>query len=464
MLIRMILFFLTLTSSVLLRADDGLNDKEQVFEFRGLEFPLVEAFPGAKEKRDVGLAPKLVIDRSVLEKLKENYRLDELNFDADTVYSYQSLLNVQMMDSRFKFNGASQQLMSKMFIWANYLLPDLKNNEISDSEVIFHFERLKQLLPSEVLKQVFLQAFLSKIGDYINEPDFIERLINIAMQLGLDLNQNLLSYDFRCNLLRPLSDIQKSCRNEERDFGGFDEKEYAKKFGAIFRLIEKLGSEGFGDLKCYWDDSIGHDINAEKPERLDLYSRSGRNFMPSFNHKKELRNNPLYEISYENRIEALLGSSGINPEFSDKRCRDIDIHTLMSSLKSEVLNETTKLTNSIGPESKFQTYRSDFGFGINKGNRRNDFLDLEVIPSYHSSCSNAKIEDEFVCLLVDAHESLDRTYPAGFLKEGHIDRLGVCSESDRVTYMIRGRFRGLSLDNLRKWFSPKRVDACLDKY
>ena len=186
--------------------------------------------------------------------------------------------------------------------------------------------------------------------------------------------------------------------------------------------------------------------------------------MPSFNHKKELRNNPLYEISYENRIEALLGSSGINPEFSDKRCRDIDIHTLMSSLKSEVLNETTKLTNSIGPESKFQTYRSDFGFGINKGNRRNDFLDLEVIPSYHSSCSNAKIEDEFVCLLVDAHESLDRTYPAGFLKEGHIDRLGVCSESDRVTYMIRGRFRGLSLDNLRKWFSPKRVDACLDKY
>ncbi|MEC9283610.1 MAG: hypothetical protein VX642_12935, partial [Bdellovibrionota bacterium] len=297
---------------------------------------------------------------------------------------------------------------------------------------------MKQLLPGEVLKQIFLQVFLSKISKYINEPDFVERVIKIAIQLGLVVDQNLLSYDFRCNLLRPLSDIQHSCRNEERDFGGFDEKEYAKKFGAIFRLIEKLGSKGFGDLKCYWDDSRGHDINAKKPERLDLYSRSGRNFMPSFNHKKERRNNPLYEISYENQIEDLLSSSEINPEFSDKRCRDIDIHTLMSSLKSEVLNETTKFTNSIGPESKFQTYRSDFGFRINKGKGEKDFLDLDVVPIYHSSCTNAQIEDEFVCLLVDTHESLNRTYPSGFLEEGHVDRLGVCSESDRVTYMIRG--------------------------
>ena len=53
------------------------------------------------------------------------------------------------------------------------------------------------------------------------------------------------------------------------------------------------------------------------------------------------------------------------------------------------LNETTKLTNSIDPESKFQTCKSDFGCRINKGNRNKDFLDLEVIPSYHSSCSNA---------------------------------------------------------------------------
>ncbi|MEC9283611.1 MAG: hypothetical protein VX642_12940 [Bdellovibrionota bacterium] len=127
MFTRIICFLILLTSSMLLRAGDDLKTQEQVFEFRGLEFPMAKAFPGAKV-RDVLLAPKLVIDRTVLEKLKENYRLDELSFDADTVYSYQSLLNVQMMDSRFKFNEPSQQLMSKMFIWANYLLSSLKNN------------------------------------------------------------------------------------------------------------------------------------------------------------------------------------------------------------------------------------------------------------------------------------------------------------------------------------------------
>ena len=458
----MILFFLTLISSALLSADDSSSSPtENTFLLNNVELKL-EGPKSDRENQWVEVFPGYKIIRREAEEMNKDYRLNYLVFDPDVRYSIQALRSIYLTDPSFEMGSPIQTLMLKSYYWAaasgHLLKEDLNNSE----EIKKIAERLKKLLVNDVLQQLFLQQMASSMMQNYDDEKTFKRGVDILLSLGLDFAPDQIAEDFRCSIFGPLLNLLYLCNSKMESEGEFDPSKVLADVEKAVRYIKSVSSSDFNSAKCYWNDATGDDVKGKLPKRMDLYQLSESEFMPSYLAWTNVaRDNPLYETSILNKVKENIADSKehrLDSKFPE--CQNLDFDGLEKTLLENLTSSFSMVNSS---KQKSNLYRTDGGFQIIKGDTASDNIRLDVLPSFHGTCSDDVLYNQFICLLLENSKTLSETYRQGKIGEAHIDKLNVCSENDRVVYRFSGKFRELTIDNLIRWFGKDKVSGCHER-